>query len=271
MMCIIFGKCDFKEIYFIFAAKRCPHLAKGLNLNQLKKALVQGPTLQECADCAKVSTEHSGKDSAEPPSKSDQPVDEAPVPDSLPTETENSEGGGEDDLPVGAQICLQCGHRGCGRAQKQHALAHYRTPHSLSHDLVVDSVTWMTWCYKCDDFVTCDSPRLTHAIDYIRKQSGLTGKPVKIPLGLKRSQSQFCDGKEPSKSEFSSSQSVSFKSYFRRYYKLKSLFCLYCRRKRRKRGQRARKMDKLSWQAYRLSRVSLTWAILASSIQLCKS
>ena len=104
-----------------------------------------------------------------------------------------------EEVKVGAQICLQCGHRGCPRSQQQHGLAHYKTPHSDSHDLVVDSFSWVTWCYKCDDFVTCDSPRLTQAIELIRKQSGLTGKPGKVPLSLKRSSSQFVDDKEPPK------------------------------------------------------------------------
>lgn len=124
------------------------------------------------------------------------------------TPTESEENGALEE-EEGAWICLQCGHRGCGRNKNEHALAHFKTPRSNPHDLVVDSLTWLTWCYKCDDYVTAESARLTEAIDFIRKHYGLTSKPIKtLPL-MKRSQSEF-DAKEAVPSNQLSSEKVRF-------------------------------------------------------------
>lgn len=117
------------------------------------------------------------------------------------TVNESDENSAEKEEEDGAWICLQCGHRGCGRNKKQHALAHYKTPRSAPHDLVVDSLTWNTWCYKCDDYVTVESARLTEAIEFIRKHYGVTSKPVKALPSMKRSQSQFDTNEVVSKSE----------------------------------------------------------------------
>jgi hypothetical protein len=49
---------NFLDIVFIpylhFIGKKCTHLAKGLNLPQLKKIIIQGFKLQECEDCVKI-------------------------------------------------------------------------------------------------------------------------------------------------------------------------------------------------------------------------
>lgn len=42
-------------------------------------------------------------------------------------------------------MCLSCAHIGCGRGQLKHAISHYNTPRSESHDLVVDIDTWIVW------------------------------------------------------------------------------------------------------------------------------
>jgi len=210
---------------FLYLAKKCPHLAKGLNLPALKKAISQGINLSECEECSKDTTICIASPDSSSPLDCVSPTIEPTIsstqePSSVATheiDECNKEDAAGDEVEVSSQICLQCGHRGCGRNQHQHALAHYRTPHSSSHDLVVDSATWITWCYKCDDFVFCESARLTQAIDFIRKQSGLTGKPSKIPLGLKRSQSQF-DTKEASVKGFPTTKNLSVSKFLNNIY-----------------------------------------------------
>ena len=158
-----------KFFFFVFAAKRCTHLAKGLNLSALKKVIIQGFDTKECDGCTKdkPSLQTDGEAENEDQVKKEE------------NEEENS-----------CWICLQCGHKGCGRGDRQHAVLHYKTPRSDCHDLAVDTVSWMTWCYKCDDFVTVDSSRLNQAVEFIRKQIGLTGKAKPSSSFMKRSQSQ---------------------------------------------------------------------------------
>lgn len=179
----------------------------------MKKIILQGFKLQECEDCVKVA--NCSKADAKPETVKESNLDSEkkdPLENSEvkvkeeKKETENVEN--EEKKEWGSWICLQCGHRGCGRNEQKHALSHFKIPHSSSHDLAVDSLTWMTWCYKCDEYVTVDSSRLTQAIDFIRKQSGLLGKPEKIPVSIRRSQSQYDTSSSTVNGSFSSSNKV---------------------------------------------------------------
>ena len=174
---------------------------------QLKKVIVQGFKLQECEECVKVANCSKVEVEEESNLESEKEVIPSEITCETKVDEEKKEVITEELEEKGSWICLQCGHRGCGRNEEKHALSHYKIPHSSSHDLAVDSLTWMTWCYKCDDYVTIDSSRLNQAIEFVRKQSGLTGKPEKIPASMRRSQSQF-DTSSSMKNGFSSSNKV---------------------------------------------------------------
>ena len=204
-------------IFFFILAKKCTHLAKGLNLPQLRKVTGQGKNPHECEDCARASPKSDVNEDVESRNQTSAPANEVSSSETVATVQETEENVSENEQD-GAWICLQCGFRGCGRNKNQHALAHFKTPRSSPHDLVVNSLTWMTWCYKCDDYVTIESARLTEAIDFIRKHYGITSKPVKV-LSMKRSQSQF-DTKETVSRNEQSSEKVNRLSIFlhiRRY------------------------------------------------------
>ncbi|XP_058517706.1 ubiquitin carboxyl-terminal hydrolase 16 isoform X2 [Ochotona princeps] len=120
----------------------CKHLRKGLEQNNLKRALVN-VDWNICQDCK---ADNKIKD------KSEEEAEENPS----------------------VWLCLKCGHQGCGRdSEEQHALKHYLTPRSEPHCLVLSLVNWSVWCYICDEEVQyCSSNRLGQAVDYVRKQAG---------------------------------------------------------------------------------------------------
>ena len=47
-------------------------------------------------------------------------------------------------------MCLQCGHLGCGREHKQHALKHYQ---ATGHPMTIQFRDQYTFCYACDEYV----------------------------------------------------------------------------------------------------------------------
>ncbi|XP_072370130.1 ubiquitin carboxyl-terminal hydrolase 16 [Scyliorhinus torazame] len=99
---------------------QCVHIRKGLNLNQIKKQLLQycWNTCEDCKTSSKTEDKHE--------------------PDDHPT----------------VWLCLKCGHQGCGRnSEDQHALKHYEKQHSESHCVVLNLDSWSIWCYLCDDEV----------------------------------------------------------------------------------------------------------------------
>ncbi|KAG0044616.1 hypothetical protein BGZ83_010158 [Gryganskiella cystojenkinii] len=56
-----------------------------------------------------------------------------------------------DELPADALwICLTCGEINCGRALKEHAVAHEKSKKS-SHPLAMNLASLDCWCYECDD------------------------------------------------------------------------------------------------------------------------
>jgi len=175
-------------------AKKCTHLAKGLNLSALKKVIVHGFDTKECDGCFKDKLILQAEGEVEKESEEKTEVNEEKDEKDEKEEKEvNEEKEGKEDNEEDENscwICLQCGHKGCGRRESQHAVLHYKTPRSDCHDLAVDTVSWLTWCYKCDDFVTVDSSRLNQAVEFIRKQIGLTGKAKPSSSFMKRSQSQ---------------------------------------------------------------------------------
>ncbi|TGZ50256.1 ubiquitin carboxyl-terminal hydrolase 16/45 isoform X1 [Temnothorax longispinosus] len=121
------------------AGARCPHIAKAINLNKVKKNLKKTGILSECSLCKKLETDH---ETTEEVSNISKPL----------------------------WICLQCGEQGCGKEQKQHAVEHYRKPHSDCHCMATDSHHWNVWCYRCEIEVHPNSrKKLLETVEFIKK------------------------------------------------------------------------------------------------------
>ncbi|XP_019646954.1 PREDICTED: ubiquitin carboxyl-terminal hydrolase 16-like [Branchiostoma belcheri] len=131
---------------------QCPHINKGVNQAQVKKALQKGSPHLECVGCSKEGA--SGARGRTEPA-ADTCLDE--------------------ELEATLWLCLQCGHQGCGRnSRSQHALKHYETPRSGCHSVVVNTTTWMVWCYECDNDVAFDrGKKLALCVDFVRRHYGV--------------------------------------------------------------------------------------------------
>lgn len=76
-------------------------------------------------------------------------------------------------------MCLTCAHIGCGRGQHKHALAHFDTPRTDVHHLVVDIETWIVWCYTCDQKMAMNSTKkLQECVEYIRRNIQSSSKSM---------------------------------------------------------------------------------------------
>ncbi|XP_058445158.1 ubiquitin carboxyl-terminal hydrolase 16 [Malaya genurostris] len=69
-------------------------------------------------------------------------------------------------------LCLKCGVQLCGRYRNQHALGHFKTPHSDQHSLALNTTTFKVWCYACDAEVTPKSfPKLTECVELVMREA----------------------------------------------------------------------------------------------------
>ncbi|XP_062608823.1 ubiquitin carboxyl-terminal hydrolase 16-like [Saccostrea cucullata] len=132
---------------------RCNHINMAVNVAAMKKGLMK-QVYGECASCTNETTRKTTTEG-----ETGQEAEASPALDVEPT----------------LWVCLQCGNQGCDRnSREKHALKHYETPRSSCHCLVINTTSWTTWCYKCDDEVPIEqSKRLQESIDIIRKQAGL--------------------------------------------------------------------------------------------------
>ncbi|XP_011167643.1 ubiquitin carboxyl-terminal hydrolase 45 isoform X2 [Solenopsis invicta] len=120
------------------AGAKCPHIAKAINLNKVKKNLKKTGILSECSMCKKLEMDLKMAE--------------------------------ECDVLKPLWICLQCGEQGCGKEQKQHAVEHYRKPHSDCHCMVTDSHHWSVWCYQCEIEVHANSrKKLLETVEFVKK------------------------------------------------------------------------------------------------------
>ncbi|XP_011634732.1 ubiquitin carboxyl-terminal hydrolase 45-like [Pogonomyrmex barbatus] len=118
---------------------KCSHITKAINLNKVKKNLKKTGILSECPMCKKL--------------EADQKKAEEIC-----------------DISKPLWICLQCGEQNCSKEQKQHALEHYRKPHSDCHCMVTDSHYWSIWCYQCEIEVNPNSrKKLLETVEFIKK------------------------------------------------------------------------------------------------------
>lgn len=124
----------------------------------MKKTLKQGQAIGECTQCRKG---HCSELDKEP----------NPIVDKY--------------VPV-IWLCLYCGHQGCDRNTKeQHALLHFRRPHSDPHCLILNTQAWNVWCYECDSEVhQTSSKKLHEVVEFIKRQKdmaprrSLSNRPV---------------------------------------------------------------------------------------------
>ncbi|XP_022822583.1 ubiquitin carboxyl-terminal hydrolase 16 isoform X3 [Spodoptera litura] len=128
----------------------CPHVAKAVDLTQLKKALKTGGFQKDCSECKKS------------------PKIEVPDPDY------------EEDLSL--WMCLRCGSQLCGRTRNKHALNHFQTPRSDCHALTANTTTWDIYCYNCNNEVTASSAKKLHeCVEYLKKQAIGGGNTKSLP------------------------------------------------------------------------------------------
>jgi len=67
-------------------------------------------------------------------------------------------------------LCMRCGSQGCGNNTKKHSFTHYKVPRSDLHCLVVNTDTWVIWCYDCQTEIYVDShKKLYEAVEYVKK------------------------------------------------------------------------------------------------------
>ncbi|VDI10562.1 ubiquitin carboxyl-terminal hydrolase 16/45 [Mytilus galloprovincialis] len=137
----------------------CNHVNMSVNFAQMKKGLGK-QTFGECLSCNKDSASSKrGDKSCDGMAASAMTTEDSLLGEMEPT----------------MWVCLHCGHQGCDRnSHEKHALKHYETPRSSSHCIVINTSTWSTWCYKCDDGVPVEkNKKIQECLDHLRKQSGL--------------------------------------------------------------------------------------------------
>ncbi|XP_050718135.1 ubiquitin carboxyl-terminal hydrolase 16-like isoform X4 [Eriocheir sinensis] len=150
-------------------SKACGHASRSVNFGQVKKTLKQGQAIGECTQCRKG---HCSELDKEP----------NPIVDNY--------------VPV-IWLCLYCGHQGCDRnTQEQHALLHYRRPHSDPHCLILNTQAWNVWCYECDSEVhQTSSKKLHEVVEFIKRQKDMAPRRSTSNRPLLNS-SQFGTGGE---------------------------------------------------------------------------
>ena len=122
---------------------RCPHIAKAVNFNKVKKCINKIGISTECSACKRNTAKGSSK------------IEEQ-----------------ECAVSSGAWICLQCGQQSCEGKEHGHALEHYKTPHSDCHSMAVDTGCWSVWCYECEAEVNTGAMgKLKKTVDFVKKSS----------------------------------------------------------------------------------------------------
>ncbi|XP_011143262.1 ubiquitin carboxyl-terminal hydrolase 45 isoform X1 [Harpegnathos saltator] len=116
---------------------KCPHIAKAINLTKVKKN-IKKTGIDECSMCKKLELDFKKRD--------------------------------EQHITRLLWVCLQCGELSCGKEEGQHALNHYKRPHSDCHCMVADTYHWNVWCYQCDVEVHPSSrKKLLEIVEFIKK------------------------------------------------------------------------------------------------------
>nr|XP_036227074.1 ubiquitin carboxyl-terminal hydrolase 45 isoform X2 [Bactrocera oleae]XP_036227075.1 ubiquitin carboxyl-terminal hydrolase 45 isoform X2 [Bactrocera oleae]XP_036227076.1 ubiquitin carboxyl-terminal hydrolase 45 isoform X2 [Bactrocera oleae]XP_036227077.1 ubiquitin carboxyl-terminal hydrolase 45 isoform X2 [Bactrocera oleae]XP_036227078.1 ubiquitin carboxyl-terminal hydrolase 45 isoform X2 [Bactrocera oleae] len=135
----------------------CQHVKKSVDPTKLRKVLKASGLVADCMQCSKQGATSPAAE-----------VKESILDDSL--------SGFEYDTTL--WLCLKCGSQLCGRSRNQHALQHYKTPHSDSHALTMNTRTFEIWCYDCDNEVKSNSRKnLLECVEMVKKAAQ---KPIPI-------------------------------------------------------------------------------------------
>ncbi|XP_076655681.1 ubiquitin specific protease 16/45 isoform X2 [Halictus rubicundus] len=119
---------------------KCPHIAKAVNFNKVKKYINKVGSSVECSDCKKNKS------------------------NSLQT---NEEASTESSTIF---VCLLCGHQGCKKEECEHAMEHYKKPHSDCHYIAVNTHSWDVWCYECNAKVTISHRnKLQETVEFVKR------------------------------------------------------------------------------------------------------
>lgn len=129
----------------------CAHINKAVDLQKIRKTLQKVGFQTECEECKRN-----------------------PNPSDL-------EMIGDYEFDLSLWMCLRCGNQACGRSKNQHALQHFRTPHSDCHSMCVNTTVWSVWCYECDDEVniTCKK-KLLETVEHLKKRAEQS-KAIPLP------------------------------------------------------------------------------------------
>ena len=133
----------------------CRHVRQAVDLQRVKKALIKSGLASDCELCKRL-----------------------PKPEDMDTEFE---------FDHSLWLCLRWGNQAGGGSRNKLDLDLYKTPHSDSHAICVDTSTWSVWCYDCDEVVnvTCKK-KLLEAVEYLQKQAEnkntVMAKPMEQPV-----------------------------------------------------------------------------------------
>lgn len=141
-----------------------------LSLQEIKKEQLERAKAEQRAAAEKLRKEREAKSEESSP-KTEVPeskVDEKPTEDKEDKSVEAKEAN-EVETPS-IWLCLRCGSQGCGNNTKKHSYSHYKVPRSDLHCLVVNTDTWVIWCYECQTEIYVDShKKLYEAVEYLKK------------------------------------------------------------------------------------------------------
>ncbi|XP_030564447.1 ubiquitin carboxyl-terminal hydrolase 16 isoform X1 [Drosophila novamexicana] len=119
----------------------CQHIKKAVDTTRLRRQLKSTGLLYECQQCQKLN---------------------------LP----NGTGGDSTDCEYDNTLwlCLKCGTQLCGRQRNEHALQHFKKPHSDSHALALNTRSFKIWCYECDNEVSANSRKnLLECVELVKR------------------------------------------------------------------------------------------------------
>ncbi|XP_032663084.1 ubiquitin carboxyl-terminal hydrolase 45 isoform X2 [Odontomachus brunneus] len=138
---------------------KCPHIAKAINLTKVKKNLKK-TGVDECSTCKKLELDFKKGD--------------------------------EQHITKPLWVCLQCGELSCGKEEGQHAINHYKRPHSDCHCMVTDTYHWSVWCYQCDIEVHPSSKKkLLEIVEFIKKCVTMPHIPQQLKMSVTQCQKEM--------------------------------------------------------------------------------
>ncbi|XP_036319948.1 LOW QUALITY PROTEIN: ubiquitin carboxyl-terminal hydrolase 45 [Rhagoletis pomonella] len=135
----------------------CQHVKKSVDPTKLRKVLKASGLATDCMQCSKQGAT-------------------SPAAEVKESSFDESISGFEYDNTL--WLCLKCGSQLCGRSKNEHALQHYKTPHSDSHALTMNTRSFEIWCYVCDNEVKYTSrKKLLECVELLKK---VTQKPILV-------------------------------------------------------------------------------------------